>query len=94
MAGENLSGFHMSNHAMERSQQRCIPPKYFYDHAGSRLFESICEHPEYYPTRTETALLTQYADEIAAVAAAVGASFGGSPSSCARAAPLGSPAWL
>lgn len=49
-------------------QPRCIPPKYFYDQAGSRLFESICEQPEYYPTRTETALLKQYASEIAAVA--------------------------
>jgi dimethylhistidine N-methyltransferase len=47
---------------------RFIPPKYFYDHAGSRLFESICEQPEYYPTRTETALLKQYANEIAALA--------------------------
>jgi uncharacterized SAM-dependent methyltransferase len=47
---------------------RFIPPKYFYDHAGSRLFESICEQPEYYPTRIETALLQQYASEIAALA--------------------------
>ena len=47
---------------------RFIPPKYFYDHAGSRLFESICEQPEYYPTRTETALLKQYASEIATLA--------------------------
>jgi len=47
---------------------RFISPKYFYDHAGSRLFESICEQPEYYPTRTETALLKQYANEIAALA--------------------------
>ena len=49
---------------------RFIPPKYFYDHAGSRLFESICEQPEYYPTRTETALLKQYANEIAGLAGA------------------------
>ncbi|MEN8205825.1 MAG: L-histidine N(alpha)-methyltransferase [Pseudomonadota bacterium] len=47
---------------------RFIPPKYFYDHAGSRLFESICEQPEYYLTRTENALLKQYASEIAALA--------------------------
>ena len=47
---------------------RFIPPKYFYDPAGSRLFESICEQPEYYPTRTETALLKQNAIEIAALA--------------------------
>lgn len=44
---------------------RCIPPKYFYDRAGSSLFEAICEQPEYYPTRTEAALLKQYAGEIA-----------------------------
>ena len=42
-----------------------IPPKFFYDQRGSRLFEEICELPEYYPTRTETAILRQYAAEIA-----------------------------
>jgi dimethylhistidine N-methyltransferase len=47
---------------------RRIPPKYFYDQAGSSLFEAICEQPEYYPTRTEAALLKQYAGEIAAEA--------------------------
>ncbi len=47
---------------------RRIPPKYFYDQAGSSLFEAICELPEYYPTRTEAALLNQYAGEIAAEA--------------------------
>jgi L-histidine Nalpha-methyltransferase len=41
--------------------------KYFYDAAGSRLFEQICELPEYYQTRTEMALLDRYADEIAAL---------------------------
>ena len=46
-------------------RQRAIPPKYFYDHAGSMFFEAICEQPEYYPTRTEAALLIQYAEEIA-----------------------------
>ena len=34
-----------------------IPPKYFYDAAGSRLFDAITELPEYYLTRTEVALL-------------------------------------
>ena len=34
-----------------------LSPKYFYDEAGSRLFDRICELPEYYPTRTETAIL-------------------------------------
>lgn len=43
---------------------RCIPSKYFYDDAGSELFERICKLPEYYPTRTETALLEHVAPEI------------------------------
>jgi dimethylhistidine N-methyltransferase len=47
-----------------RSPKR-VPPKYFYDEAGSRLFESICEQPEYYPTRVETGMLARYAEEIA-----------------------------
>jgi dimethylhistidine N-methyltransferase len=33
-----------------------VSPKYFYDALGSRLFEAICELPEYYPTRTEAAI--------------------------------------
>lgn len=36
-----------------------LPPKYFYDDRGSRLFEAICELPEYYLTRTEYALLAK-----------------------------------
>jgi dimethylhistidine N-methyltransferase len=45
--------------------QKEIPPKYFYDAEGSRLFEAICDLPEYYPTRTEIALLRTAAAEIA-----------------------------
>jgi L-histidine N-alpha-methyltransferase len=44
---------------------KTIPAKYFYDDRGSLLFEQICELPEYYLTRTETAILQQYAYEIA-----------------------------
>lgn len=43
-----------------------ISPKYFYDAEGSRLFDRICELPEYYPTRTETAILKRHAGAIAA----------------------------
>jgi L-histidine Nalpha-methyltransferase len=43
---------------------KSLSPKYFYDDLGSELFEKICELPEYYPTRTETWILGQYADEI------------------------------
>ncbi len=45
---------------------RSIAPKYFYDAAGSRLFDQICDLPEYYPTRTELGILTSRAREIAA----------------------------
>ena len=42
-----------------------IPPKYFYDATGSQLFDAITELPEYYPTRTETGILTANAAQIA-----------------------------
>ena len=41
-----------------------LPPKHFYDARGSELFERICELPEYYPTRTEIAILRVRAREI------------------------------
>ncbi len=44
---------------------RIIPPKYFYDQSGSRLFDLITETEEYYPTRTEIQILKSNADEIA-----------------------------
>jgi len=37
-----------------------LPPKYFYDHRGSELFEEITRLPEYYPTRTERSLLESW----------------------------------
>ncbi|HEX3094526.1 MAG TPA: L-histidine N(alpha)-methyltransferase [Candidatus Angelobacter sp.] len=43
---------------------RRLPPKLFYDAAGSHLFEQITETPEYYPTRTERGILKKYAGEI------------------------------
>ena len=44
--------------------QKSLPSKYFYDERGSRLFEQICELPEYYPTRTEVSILTSNMVEI------------------------------
>ncbi|HSN68884.1 MAG TPA: L-histidine N(alpha)-methyltransferase [Thermoanaerobaculia bacterium] len=44
-----------------------IPPKYFYDDRGSALFDRITRLPEYYPTRTEIAILEEHAGEIAAL---------------------------
>src|SRR3954449_9200914 len=40
--------------------QKELPPKYFYDHRGSELFEEITRLPEYYPTRTERRLLEDW----------------------------------
>src|SRR5262252_3442016 len=45
--------------------QKSFPPKYFYDEPGCRLFEAICELPEYYLTRTETAILRNHIADIA-----------------------------
>jgi dimethylhistidine N-methyltransferase len=48
--------------------QKSLPCKYFYDEAGSRLFDAICELEEYYPTRTELGLLQAHGQDIAALA--------------------------
>ena len=42
-----------------------LPSKYFYDARGSRLFERICEQPEYYPTRVELAIMRAHVGDIA-----------------------------
>lgn len=47
------------------ARPKSIPPKYFYDARGSQLFEAICELPEYYLTRAETALMRAHAREMA-----------------------------
>ena len=49
------------------ASRKAIPPKYFYDWRGSKLFEAICELPEYYPTRTEMAIMQRHVDEIVRV---------------------------
>ena len=43
-----------------------LSPKYFYDSAGSALFEQITALPEYYPTRTEIGILNEHAGDIVA----------------------------
>ena len=45
--------------------QKALPPKYFYDANGSRLFEAICRLKEYYPTRSELALTRRHIGAIA-----------------------------
>ena len=44
-----------------------LSPKYFYDSAGSALFEQITELPEYYPTRREIGILNEHAGDVAAL---------------------------
>jgi len=58
MRGDILSGL--------RSTPKTLPCKYFYDERGSALFDAICELDEYYPTRTETAILERHAADMAA----------------------------
>jgi dimethylhistidine N-methyltransferase len=49
--------------------QAFTSPKYFYDSLGSKLFEAICELPEYYPTRTEAEI---FSTNLSAIAKAAG----------------------
>jgi len=56
-----------------RATPKRIPPKYFYDAAGSRLFERITTLPEYYPTRAEMQILRERAGAVAALVPAEGA---------------------
>ena len=53
------------DHLLDRPRQ--LPPKHFYDKKGSQLFDQICDTPEYYPTRTEHALLQEHAEHIIAI---------------------------
>jgi dimethylhistidine N-methyltransferase len=48
------------------AQPATIPPKYFYDALGARLFEAICELPEYTLPRDERAIFERFTNEIAA----------------------------
>jgi dimethylhistidine N-methyltransferase len=48
-------------------EEKSIPPKFFYDERGSKLFDRICEQPEYYPPTVECRMLSHLADEIASL---------------------------
>ncbi|MFZ6693097.1 L-histidine N(alpha)-methyltransferase [Undibacterium sp. SXout20W] len=59
---------HPSQHELEiglLADAAHTSPKYLYDAVGSVLFDAICELPEYYPTRTEASIFTQYMSDIA-----------------------------
>jgi dimethylhistidine N-methyltransferase len=55
--GEILAG-------LEKSQ-KTLSPKFFYDEQGSRLFDEICELPEYYLTNTELSIMQRHVGEMA-----------------------------
>jgi len=62
-----MSDFYSEVVAGLKTEPKKIPPKFFYDETGSRLFEQICEAPEYYPTRTEQQILSTHAHDIAKI---------------------------
>jgi dimethylhistidine N-methyltransferase len=66
----------------------CISPKFLYDALGSKLFEAICELPEYYPTRTEAAIFERYGADIARAAGAGATLVDLGAGNCAKAASL------
>ena len=62
--GGDSNAFGSDVHAGLSRKAKALPPKYFYDELGSRLFEAICFLPEYYLTRAEKEILQTNAVEI------------------------------
>lgn len=75
-------------HAGLQAPDAWISPKFLYDALGSKLFEAICELPEYYPTRTEAAVFERYGAEIARVAGTGATLIDLGAGNCAKAASL------
>jgi dimethylhistidine N-methyltransferase len=71
-----------------RAHQAWISPKFLYDPLGSKLFEAICELPEYYPTRTEAAIFSSFGGEIARTAGTGATLIDLGAGNCAKAASL------
>jgi len=59
--GEPPDAFAKAVRSGLRARPKTLPCRYFYDDEGSRLFEQICDLPEYYLTRTEDAILRDHA---------------------------------
>ncbi len=66
-ADDARAGFARDVIAGLSQQPKQLPPKYFYDEAGSHLFEQITLLPEYYPTRTELKILRDRGTDIASI---------------------------
>ena len=63
---QHLNSLAEDVHSGLATRPRALPPKYFYDERGSKLFDQICQTDEYYLTRAESSLLKKHADEIVA----------------------------
>ncbi|GIG64922.1 L-histidine N(alpha)-methyltransferase [Phytomonospora endophytica] len=71
LTGEDLAAQLRSDvHTGLSKRPRRLPPKWFYDPRGSELFERITRLPEYYPTRTERAILAEGAAGVAEISGA------------------------
>lgn len=75
-------------HAGLAARDAWISPKFLYDALGSKLFEAICELPEYYPTRTEAAIFARHGAEIARAAGTGSTLVDLGAGNCAKAASL------
>lgn len=75
-------------HAGLQAPDAWISPKFLYDALGSKLFEAICELPEYYPTRTEASIFARYGAEIARSAGTGATLIDLGAGNCAKAAAL------
>jgi len=75
-------------HAGLEAIEPWISPKFLYDALGSKLFEAICEVPEYYPTRTEAAIFARHGAEMARVAGTGATLIDLGAGNCAKAASL------
>ncbi len=66
LTGQEQSSLAQDVRAGLSAVPKTLLPKYFYDERGSQLFDAICDTEEYYPTRTEQALLEAHAPAIVA----------------------------
>jgi len=67
MAEDQLQAFRDDVLAGLAAPIPAVPARWLYDQQGSELFDQITRLPEYYPTRTETALLQSIMPEVAAL---------------------------
>ncbi|HAT30658.1 MAG TPA: L-histidine N(alpha)-methyltransferase, partial [Janthinobacterium sp.] len=70
------------------AREAATSPKYLYDALGSKLFEAICELPEYYPTRTEAGIFARHGADMARAIGAGGTLIDLGAGNCAKAASL------